>query len=246
MQHRNMHSCIQSSAFLHSDAICLNAYGARMTIREQHLEFIRQAMEATNLTASTLATAAGISTSTLTRFIANDSMASLSQVTLGKIADYVAACSSTDSIDGSIFLPAPKGNAHAQTVPIVGYVGAGGAIFPYDDHQKGQGMGEAAVPDQHSLNISKTVAVEVMGDSMMPFICEGDRLYYDERVSGVAYEFMNTRCVVWLESGRCLVKWVRQGTKAGHYNLESINPNDPLIKDALVQWSAKVKNIVPR
>lgn len=211
-----------------------------MTIREEHLKFLDSAIEQTGLTASGIAAKAGLSSTTLTRFIKDDSMRSLSQVTLNKIAELL----------GKESYPNPNlySKKEKQQIPIVGYVGAGSEVFPIDDHAKGNGMNEIEAPDHLSLklNIKKTVAVEVRGDSMMPFISNGDLLFYDERLPGVPIEYLNTRCVLWLEDGRCMVKWVRQGTKAGHYTLESINPAEPHIKDVLVVYSAKVKTIVPR
>jgi len=136
----------------------------------------------------------------------------------------------------------PQSVQESRTVPIVGYVGAGADVFPIDDHVKGQGIGEADIPPfDHQMNINKTVAVEVRGNSMEPLFFEGFKLFYSERVTGVAYEFVGAICIVWLYDGRCLVKKIRQGSKAGYYTLDSINPNDPPIKDVAVQWSAYVE-----
>lgn len=165
-------------------------------------------------------------------------------ITLSKLAK-IAEALGVDAVD--LVADTDKGG---EIIPVVGYVGAGAEVFPIDDHAKGFGMGESDPSEwghfPQNMKREKSVALEVRGDSMMPLIQDGDLIFYDERLPGVPLEFINTRCVVWLLDGKCLVKWVRAGSRAGHYTLDSINPADDSIKDALVQWSAKVKMILPR
>jgi phage repressor protein C with HTH and peptisase S24 domain len=146
-------------------------------------------------------------------------------------------CSPSEITDISHF-------AASQDVPVVGYVGAGARMHPYDDHAHGDGMYEAEKPIH--MRSSKTLAVEVRGDSMEPFISEGFLLYYEERLPGVPVEFLNKLCVVWLDNGECYVKRIAKGGRAGHYNLVSINPSQEVMPDQRVEYSAFVKTMVQR
>ena len=55
-----------------------------------------------------------------------------------------------------------KGDAR---VPLKGYIGAGGMVFPIDDHAIGEGLDRVEAPPEMGPN---TVAVKVRGDSMQP------------------------------------------------------------------------------
>lgn len=138
----------------------------------------------------------------------------------------------------------PQNDGISQTVPIVGYVGAGAEVFPIDDHVKGNGFAEVECPSM--LNAQKAIALEVRGESMEPLISDGFLLFYEERAYGVPAEFIGAICVVKIAEGATLVKKVRQGTKVGHYHLHSLNPNAATIENAQVEWSAKVKVMVQR
>lgn len=132
----------------------------------------------------------------------------------------------------------------SRTVPILGYVGAGAVVYPIDDHPKGFGFDEIECPN--NMNPDKTIAIVVRGDSMMPMIAEGDVLFYEDRLAGVPAEYIGKICAVWLPDGKYLVKRIRKGSKAGHYHLLSINPEEESLHDQPVQWSAFIKTFVQR
>ncbi len=128
-------------------------------------------------------------------------------------------------------------------IPVVGYVGAGSRIFPYDDFPKGDGL--EMVPCPTNVDPATGVGVEVKGLSMWPDIDDGDRLYYDERVRGVPVEWVGKKCIVWIVEGPTLVKRVLAGSKPGYYRLVCTNSKDP-DREELIEWSAKIKNIEQR
>lgn len=132
----------------------------------------------------------------------------------------------------------------SNPVPVVGYVGAGAEVFPIDDHHKGAGLYEADAPPH--LPHGKGIALEVRGDSMMPFIQDGFILFYNERYPGVPPELVNKMCVVQVQGGPCLVKWIRKGDGIGRFTLESINPKDEPIRNVMIEWSAFVDSIKQR
>lgn len=125
-------------------------------------------------------------------------------------------------------------------VQIVGYVGAGAAIYPFDDMAHGDGFGTVERPP---FVRGKAVAVEVRGDSLIPVAEDGWRLIYAGEQTVLEDEVLNSLCVVKLVDGRTLVKRVIRGSKPRRYHL--VSTNAPLIEDAEIEWAAKVKAIIP-
>ncbi|MBI0474244.1 helix-turn-helix domain-containing protein [Sphingomonas sp. MA1305] len=128
----------------------------------------------------------------------------------------------------------------AGEVQIVGYVGAGAAIYPFDDMAHGDGFGTV---DRPPFVKGKAVAVEVRGDSLIPVAEDGWRLIYAGEQTILEDEVLNNLCVVKLVDGRTLVKRVIRGSKPQRYHL--VSTNAPLIEDAEIEWAAKVKAIIP-
>ena len=65
-----------------------------------------------------------------------------------------------------------------QTVPLVGLIGAGGAVHALDDHEKGAGFDDVEAPPGASRS---TVAAEVRGDSMPAVAEDGWLVYWEAR-----------------------------------------------------------------
>lgn len=128
-----------------------------------------------------------------------------------------------------------------STIPVVGYVGAGAAVLPFDDYPPGDGMDAIERP---SFITGRAVAVEVRGDSLLPVAEEGWRLVYTGEQAFLEEEVLNKLCVVQLEDGRVLVKRVTLGTAPQHYHL--ISTNAPMIPDVRIVWASPVKAIIPR
>lgn len=123
-------------------------------------------------------------------------------------------------------------------VPLVGYVGAGAAttFFPQDSGH----LDEVPAPDGSS---EATVAVEIRGDSLGSFF---DRwlVYYDDVRRPVTADQINKLCVVGLDDGRILIKKIQRSKTRGHFHL--ISQTEAPIFDAVIDWAARVKNMVPR
>lgn len=125
------------------------------------------------------------------------------------------------------------------SVPIVGFVGAGGQIL----FSEGQGpFGEAKMPPKgvHPA----TVAVVVRGDSMSGLLEDGWTIYYDSRLDEPSESLLGKLCVIELADGRVLVKKLYKGRGPGLYDLYSANA-EPL-QDQPVRWAAKVNWIEPK
>lgn len=125
-------------------------------------------------------------------------------------------------------------------VPVVGYVGAGVEIFPFDDFPRGEGMRTVRCPQ--GLDPGKTAAVEVRGDSMFP-IGDGWIIYFVKEVHGVPYEAVGQLCVVKLaHDGPTQLKVVRPGYSRGKFNLISWNAAPR--EDVEVEWASPVRGML--
>ncbi len=126
-------------------------------------------------------------------------------------------------------------------VPVVGRVGAGAEVASIDDFPLGQGRRTARCPT--GLDPQNTVAVEVIGDSMLP-IDEGWLLFYSRSYEGVPSECLGKLCVVQLtETGTRYVKRLKAGRSAGLFNLYSTNARE--IEDVALAWAAPVLHARP-
>lgn len=131
--------------------------------------------------------------------------------------------------------------AKSDDIPVVGFVGAGAAVFPYDDHAHGNGLDYITRPP---FIEGRAVAVEVRGDSLLPIAENGWRLIYTGEQTVIEDEVLNRICVVQLEDGRILVKRLVRGSMPQRYHL--VSTNAPMIEDAKIVWAARVKAIIPR
>lgn len=116
-------------------------------------------------------------------------------------------------------------------VDIVGYIGAGQAVY-----QEAQGpLGTANAPPRLTQS---TVAVEVRGNSMAGVAEDGWIVYYDDRREPPTSDLIGRLCVVGLPDGKVYVKKLYRGTTADKYHLVSTSGAD--ILDQPVEWAAKV------
>jgi len=130
-------------------------------------------------------------------------------------------------------------NGGLSTVPLIGYVGAGGEAQFSD----GQGpFGEVAMPPVGENK--NMVAVEVRGDSMVGVADDGYLIYYNDRRDPPTDDMLGKLCVVGLDDGRVLIKKLHRGRGPGLYDLYSVI-GAPLI-DQSVEWAARVTCIIPQ
>lgn len=126
-------------------------------------------------------------------------------------------------------------------VPVVGKVGAGAQVESIDDFPLGQGARSAQCPT--GLDPQNTVAVEVVGDSMLP-IDEGWLLFYSRNYDGVPSECLGKLCIVQIaENGPRYVKRLKKGRGSGLFNLYSTNARE--IEDVALAWAAPVLHARP-
>jgi DNA-binding XRE family transcriptional regulator len=121
------------------------------------------------------------------------------------------------------------------TVPLKGYIGAGGLIMPVDDHAGGAGLEQVDAPPEMGPD---TVAVQVRGTSQWPAYGDGDLIYYDTHHESPMLA-VGSMSIVMLKTGEMMLKMVQLSRKNGHFTLISINA--PPIEDVELEWAAPVR-----
>lgn len=129
-------------------------------------------------------------------------------------------------------------------IPIVGYVGGGQEVWPFDDHPQGGSLEHGGIKLPFKTGPG-AVAVVVRGPSMRPAYREGDVLVYDHQLAGDDLNHLiGSECVVRLSDGRAFVKVLTPGSGKGLWTLTSHNA-DPML-DQVVEWAARVKWVEKR
>lgn len=128
--------------------------------------------------------------------------------------------------------------AEPRTVSLIGYVGAGA-----EAHLFAEGQGPFDQVEAPEGSNEKTVAVEIRGDSLGSFF-DTWLVFYDDVRDPPGTDLTNKLCIVGVADGRILIKKLVKGTLPGHFTL--LSQFEPPIYDVIVEWAAKVKNMVPR
>jgi hypothetical protein len=126
-----------------------------------------------------------------------------------------------------------------RLVRIVGYVGAGSAPHFYalaDDSF------EEVIPPAGSND--KTVALEIRGKSFGPLL-DTWLVFYDDVRSPITEDLHGEVCVVGLSDDRILLKKI-QRNRDGSFTLISNASGEEPIRNAKIEWAAKVIDIRPR
>lgn len=124
-----------------------------------------------------------------------------------------------------------------RTVPLVGYVGAGGEHFYASADE---GLGEVDAPEGST---DLTRASLVRGESLGPLFDEW-LVFYDDVRTPVTPDLIGKLCIVGLANDKVLVKRLRKATGTDLFHLES--NTEGTLYDQQVLWAAKVKTMTPR
>ncbi len=122
-----------------------------------------------------------------------------------------------------------------RVLPLLGFAKAGrGGFFDDGGFPAGEGWDEVEVP---GVTDTTAYALEITGDSMMPFYREGDTII----VSPAATVRKGDRVVVRTEDGQVMAKIMKKQT-AKSIELASFNPEHPdKVLDAKnVDWMARI------
>lgn len=121
--------------------------------------------------------------------------------------------------------------ATRRGTPVIGFTGAGAAVFPLDSG----GFDEVVAPFEVDEN---AVAFLVKGDSMYPVYRENT--YVIARPLDDMKDALYTRAVVTLESGQRYLKEVLPGSADGLFTLVSFAPGVAPIADVRLTAAARV------
>lgn len=130
-----------------------------------------------------------------------------------------------------------------NTIAVVGRVGAGAEIDLFDAFEKGDGHYRVPCPPQ--LGPHGIVAVEVVGDSMMPIYPPGSVLFYTRNTIGIPTEAIGHICVCEDTEGRVWVKQIKVGRDEGTFTLISMNTDHGHRHGVQLKWAAPVRFNLP-
>lgn len=124
-----------------------------------------------------------------------------------------------------------------DSVPLVGKIGAGGLVAYQsddDDHE--------FVPRPPS-GAGDIIALEVLGDSMLPKYEAGDVIYIENEDSPIDRQ-VGEYCAIRLADGGTYLKQLATGGTRDRYVLRSLNAAD--IENVEIVWARPVLFIMPR
>jgi hypothetical protein len=136
-------------------------------------------------------------------------------------------------IDGSGDEAAP------EPVAVTGYVAAGSVAILFPEGPEPFDQVEA--PRERTPD---TVALEIRGAALGPAFDDG-LVFYDAVRSPVTPDLHGRLCVLGLPDGRVLVRILRPAVE-GRYHLLSNVAEEPPLRDQVVEWAARVKEVRPR
>jgi Peptidase S24-like len=183
---------------------------------------IARLMERDQIKRKPLAKAAGLG-ETAIRDIFDEERNDLRVSTLVKLADHFAV--SVDVIAGR----AP--------VQLVGKIGAGGSII-FEE------LSDPPTVPRPPLGTGTMIALEVVGESMLPKYEPGDVIYIRRDHDGLLPEYLGEYCAVRLADGSTFLKILSVGTDAGRFTLRSLNAADMV--DVEVEWATPVLFVMPK
>lgn len=126
----------------------------------------------------------------------------------------------------------------SEGVPLLGTIGAGGAIAYFkDDHEV------ESVP-RPPLAAGPLMALQVLGESMLPKYEPGDVIYVRREHEGVLPQYLNKYCAVHVSDGGTYLKILAAGTQPERYTLRSLNAAD--MENVEVIWAAPVLFVMPK
>jgi SOS-response transcriptional repressor LexA len=89
----------------------------------------------------------------------------------------------------------------------------------------------------------KAVALRVVGHSMRGFVDDGGLIYFEDQRSQPSRDMLGEVVVVETDADEVLVKRLLRGSRAGFYDLESIE--GPTRKSCKIRWAAHITAIIP-
>lgn len=139
-------------------------------------------------------------------------------------------------------------NSSSAKVAVLGYVGAGGQVYPINDlpimpasalmESEDSTINCEFVDAPPGVSSSEIACVKVRGHSMHPVYKDGEYLFY-RRTVDFKDSFIGEDCIVELQDGRLLLKTLRRGLGNDKFNLDSYS--EPPIVDVSIRWAAPIE-----
>lgn len=211
-------------------------YGAGVSVPSHHggmntlAKRIRQARQTAKLSQAALGNAFGISREAVALWESGKNAPTSDK--LGEIANRTGVRAE--------WLMTGRGQmtARARQTAVIGYVGAGAEVHPFDDHAQGGGLEMVDPP----IGYPDAAAARIRGDSMFP-LRDGWLIFWTKRQDGVPDDCIGKLCIAQVANGPLLLKEVRNGKRRGRFNLESWNA--PPREDVPLEWASRVVDIRP-
>lgn len=122
-----------------------------------------------------------------------------------------------------------------DTVPILGFIGAGALVEPEYEQVPSDGLGTVTLPFQGPPGL---IALEIRGESMLPRYDDGDVVVVWREQRRSVDSFVGEEAAVRLADGRRFLKTVRRGTRLGLYTLDSFNAKP--IENVRIVWIGEI------
>lgn len=145
--------------------------------------------------------------------------------------------STLNKVAGALNLPL-EALLGRDSVPLVGKIGAGGLVSYASDDDDYEMV--ARPPNA----VGDILALEVLGDSMLPKYEAGDVIYINQQHPDPAHRHVGEYCAIRLADGGTYLKMLAKGVAPDRYTLRSLNAAD--LEDVEVEWATPVLFIMPR
>lgn len=126
-----------------------------------------------------------------------------------------------------------------RKVKLKGYVGAGSKAHFYAVAD--EDFEEVPAPDNAN---DQTIALQIKGKSWGPAM-DTWLVFYDDVRSPITPDMLGQPCVVGLADDRILLKVIKSDGRGG-FDLYSNSSTEDVIRDAEIEWAAKVTSMRPR
>lgn len=188
---------------------------------------IKEYREAANLSQEQLADAVGLSISQISRFESGDREPRVDEmIRIGHRLNVPVAV-----LIGEDDEPEP--------IPVIGRISAGGTIDTSSEQiDAAQPLYEVELP--FALPVD-AVAFEISGESMWPRYDSGDVIVCS-RHGGDIKPLIGWEAAVATEDGARYLKRILEGTRRGHFNLESHNAQP--IRDVRIVWASEILTVI--
>lgn len=127
-------------------------------------------------------------------------------------------------------------NKIAPTVPLVGYVGAGGRYYPEPATGEWVEFARVERPPGEETNV---VALRVVGKSMSPAYREGDIIYFVRDASMPIDSLVGKECIVQVRGAGAYVRFLGRGNQPGKWRLSTLDGRQD-DDEVDIEWAAKV------